>query len=152
MDNRAPFKKAITWIEDKYGIKRVTISPYNSQVNGAVERPYWDLRQMLYKATKGDVKKWFWYLPHITWADRITIRKGMGCSLYFMVTGAHLTISLDIIEATWLVKYPERMVSTSELIGLRALALTKHMEHIEEMQQKVSQEKIWRTLQLKSEL
>jgi len=50
-----------------------------------------------------------------------------------MVTGAHLTIPLDIIEVTWLVKYPERMVLTSELIGLQALALAKHVEYIKEM-------------------
>jgi len=31
----------------------------------------------------------------------------MGCSLYFIVIGAHPTIPLDIIEMTWLVKYPE---------------------------------------------
>jgi len=73
---------------------------------------------MLYKATKEEVKKWFWYLPHITWADRITVRKGTGCLPYFMVTGAHPMISLDVVEATWLVKYPERMVSSAELIGL----------------------------------
>ena len=41
------FKKAVIWIEDKYGIKGVTISPYNLQANRAVERPHWDLRQML---------------------------------------------------------------------------------------------------------
>ena len=40
-------------------------------------------------------------------------------------------IPLDITKATWLVKYPERMVSSIELIGLQALALAKHMEHIE---------------------
>jgi len=39
MDNRVPFKKAVTWIEDKYGIKEVTISPYNLQANEVVERP-----------------------------------------------------------------------------------------------------------------
>jgi len=64
-NNKVPFKKTITWLEKKYQIKGVTISPYNSQVNSTVERPYWDLRQMLYKATKGEVKKWFWHLPHI---------------------------------------------------------------------------------------
>jgi len=35
-----------------------------------------------------------------------------------MMTGAYLTILLDIIELTWLIKYPERMVLTSELIEL----------------------------------
>ena len=40
IDNGSPFKKAIKWIEEKYGIKGVTISPYNSQANRAVERPH----------------------------------------------------------------------------------------------------------------
>ena len=145
-DNGVPFKKAVAWLEEKYGIKGVTISLYNSQANGAVERPHWDLRQILYKATKGDVKKWFWHLHHVTWADRITVRKGTGCSPYFMITGVHPTIPLDITEAIWLVKYLERIVSSGELIGLRALALAKHVEHIEEMRQKISKEKIRRTL------
>ena len=146
MDNRAPFKKVVAWLEEKYRIKWVTISLYNSQANSVVERPHWDLRQMLYKATKGDVKKWFWHLHRVMWADRITVRKGIGCSPYFMITGAHPTIPLDITEATWLVKYPERMISSAELIGLQALALAKHVEHVEEMRQKVSKEKIRRTL------
>jgi len=57
-DNRAPFKKAVKWLEEKYGIKGVTISPYNSQANGIVKRPHWDLRQILYKATQRDIRKW----------------------------------------------------------------------------------------------
>jgi len=47
-DNGAPFKKAVKWIEEKYSIKGVTILSYNSQANGVVEKPHWDLRQMLY--------------------------------------------------------------------------------------------------------
>jgi len=117
-DNRALFKKAVKWLEEKYGIKGVIISPYNSQANGIVKRLHWDLRQMLYKAMKGDVRKWDWYLHHVIWADRITVRKRTGYSLYFIVTGTHLIISLNIIEAIWLVKYPEKMLSREELIGL----------------------------------
>jgi len=73
---------------------------------------------MLYKATKGDVKKWFWHLPYVTWADRITVRKGTRCLLYFMVTEVHPTIPLNVVKAIWLVKYLERMVSSAELIEL----------------------------------
>jgi len=58
-NNGLSFKKVVKWIEKKYGIKGVTISPYNSQANGAVERLHWDLRQMLFKATGGEVKKWY---------------------------------------------------------------------------------------------
>ena len=69
-----------------------------------------------------------------------------------MVIGAHLTILLDIIEVTWLVKYPERMLSREELIGLQAMALAKHIAHVEEMREKVTKEKIRRTLQLERDL
>jgi len=86
------------------------------------------------------------------WADRITIRKRTGYSPYFMVMSTHPTIPLDIIEATLLVKYPERMLSREELIGLQAMALAKHVAHIEEMREKVTKEKIRRTLQLERDL
>ena len=52
------------------------------------------------------------------WTDRVIVRKKIDCLPYFMVTEAQLTLSLDIIEATWLVRYPERMLSRLKLIGL----------------------------------
>jgi len=69
-----------------------------------------------------------------------------------MVTGAQPTLPLDVVEATWLVTYPERMLSRAELIGLQAAALAKHVAHVEEMQEKVTKEKIRRTLQLEKDL
>ena len=76
------------------------------------------------------------------WADRITTRRGLGCSPYFAVTGAHPTIPLDLEEATWLVEYPGEIISTAELIGLRAKALAKHIQHVDEMRARVDQEKL----------
>jgi len=46
----------------------------------------------------------------------------------------------------------ERMLSRSELIGLQAMALAKHMAHVEEIREKVTKEKIQRTLQLEKDL
>jgi hypothetical protein len=57
----------------------------------------------------------------------------MGCSPYFAVCGAHPILPLDIAEATWIAEYPDQLVSTDELIGLRACALAKHAVHVEEM-------------------
>ncbi|KAF9441005.1 hypothetical protein P691DRAFT_640218, partial [Macrolepiota fuliginosa MF-IS2] len=91
---------------------------------------------MLYKATGGEIKRWYWYMHHVMWADRITIRKGTGCSPFFMVMGAHPTLPLDIQEATWLVQYPNELISTEDLIGLRARALAKHVDHVEEMRER----------------
>jgi transposase InsO family protein len=86
-NNSSIYKAAVTWLEQKYGITGITISAYNSQANGKIERPHWDVCQMIYKATGGNPLKWFWFFFHIMWADRITVRKGLGCSPYFMITG-----------------------------------------------------------------
>jgi hypothetical protein len=140
-DNAPQFIAALQWLHAKYGIIGIKISPYNSQANGPVERGHWDMRQSLYKATGGDPKKWYWFFPQVLWADRITIRRGLGCSPYFAICGAHPIIPLDIEEATWLVEYPGRMLSTAELIGFRARALAKHSYHVEEMRDRVDKEK-----------
>src|SRR5882757_7344446 len=100
-DNAESFRAALKWIENKWGIKHITISAYNSQANGAIERPHWDIRQMLYKATGAEnTNKWYWFLHAVLWADRTSIRKRTGCSPYFMLTGAHPVLPLDLVEAT----------------------------------------------------
>ena len=75
------------------------------------------------------------------WADRVSIRKGFGCSPFFMVTGAHPILPLDIQEATWLVELPGRVLTTAELIGFRAQALAKHRQHVIEMRKYINQKK-----------
>jgi hypothetical protein len=100
----------------------ITISPYKA--NGVIERPNFDLREVLAKACPDELGKWYWYLPLVLWADRISIRKRKGVSPFYLVTGAHPTIPLDILEATWLVEPPNRILTDEELVGWRARALT----------------------------
>jgi Integrase zinc binding domain/RNase H-like domain found in reverse transcriptase len=145
-DNSQVFNSAIHYLQTKYGIQGIKISPYNSQANGKVERMHWDTRQTLYKATGGQANKWFWFYPHVLWAERMTIKKGLGCSPYFAVTGAHPVLPLDIVEATWLVKIPDRALTTEELIGYRARALAKHKDHVDQMRARVQKEKINRLI------
>jgi hypothetical protein len=140
-DNGGPYRAAAAWLEQKYGIRGIRISAYNSKANGRIERPHWDVRQMLYKATGGNPSKWYWFFYHVLWSDRISIRKGFGCSPFFMVTGAHPILPLDIQEATWLVDLPGRVLTTAELIGFRARALAKHRQHVMEMRARVDKGK-----------
>src|SRR5271163_1918395 len=141
-DNASTYRAAVAWLENKYGLKGIRISSYNSKANGRIERPHWDIRQMLYKVTDGNPAKWFWFFLFILWADRVTVRKRFGCSPFFMVTGAHPILPLDIEEATWLVELPGRILSTAELMGFRARALAKHNQHMAQMRQKISEDKI----------
>ena len=96
---------------------------------------------MIWKATGGNPMKWFWFFFHLLWADRITIRKSFSCSPFFMTTGAHPILPLDIQEATWLVELPGWILITAKLIGFRAKALAKHQQHVEEMRRQISQRK-----------
>ena len=142
-DNGAPMKAAVQWIEQKWGIKHITISPYNSQANGRIERPHWDIRQMLYKATGArNTKHWYWFLQAVLWADRVSIRRRTGCSPYFMLTGTHPILPLDAKEATWLIDPPSGIISENEWIGLRARALAKHRIHVEQMRERIDKEKL----------
>ena len=140
-DNAGQFTKVAQWLETKYGIKGIRIAAYNSHANGRIERPHWDVRQALFKACE-DRTKWYWYFWHVMWADRITIRKRFGCSSFFMVTGAHPILPLDLLEATWLLEWPDGPLTMEELIGLRAQALAKHYQHVEEMRTRLSKEKL----------
>ena len=67
-------KKVLQWLNDKYGIKAITISAYNLQVNGKIECGHFDMHQALAKACDEDVSKWYYFLKHVLWADRVTPR------------------------------------------------------------------------------
>ena len=97
-DNGGSFEKATSWLQKKYGITGIKISPYNSQANGRVERPHYDVREMLYKATAGKTSQWFWYFPQILWADRVTVRKRFGVSRSTNTPIIHLTFYLSQIK------------------------------------------------------
>ena len=124
-DNGPAFVKALTHLAKKYHINHIRISGYNSRANGIVERPHFDVRQALFKAVDGDQSKWNRAAPFVFWADRITVRRRMGCSPYFAATGTHPLLPLDIAEATYLLPPPAATLSTTDLIVRRAVALQK---------------------------
>lgn len=150
-DNAPQMVAMAGWLEEKYGIRSIKISPYNSQANGKIERAHFDLRGALAKAVAGDLSKWFWFLKHILWADRVTTRKDLECSPYFFVTGAEPILPFDIVESTWLVKLPDRFLTREELIGFRAQALAKHRTHVAAMRERIDVDKRRRLVKYEKE-
>ena len=140
-DNAPQMKLMLRWLEQKYGIRGIQISPYNSQANGKIERAHFDLRQALAKACAGDLSKWYYFLKPILWADRITARRGLGCSPYFVATGTEPLLPFDIVESTYLVNPPNRILSREELLGFRAQALSKHRSFVENMKSRIDENK-----------
>ena len=90
-----------------------------------MEQSHFDVRQALYKAVDGVQAKWSKGAYLVFWADHITIRRHMGCSPYFAATGTHPILPLDIAEATYLLPPPAAVMSTTDLIAIRVIALQK---------------------------
>jgi len=72
-DNGTPFVKACEYLSKRYHITHIHISGYNSRANGLIERPHFDVRQALFKATDGDQSKWSSAAYSVFWADCITV-------------------------------------------------------------------------------
>jgi len=136
-DNGAPFVKAMDYLAKKYHIKHIRISGYNSRANGIVERSHFDVRQALFKACEGDQSKWSSSAYSVFWAERVTVRRRMGCSPYFATTGTHPLLPFDIAEANYLLPPPDAILSTTDLIVRRAIALQKRRPQLSELNTKV---------------
>jgi hypothetical protein len=61
----------------------------------------------------------------------------MGCSPYFATTGTQPLLPFDISEANYLTPPPEAVLSTTDLIARRAIALQKRRTHLAQLHDKV---------------
>ena len=114
----------------KYRIPHITISPYNSQADGLVERRHRDVREALMKTVGGEASQWYKAAPAVFWAERITIQKSTGYSPYYMAHGVEPLLPFDIVEGTYLAPPMEPPMETAELLAIRARQLEKRKEDL----------------------
>jgi hypothetical protein len=136
-DNGSAFLKALAYLEKHYHIKHIRISGYNSRANGLVERSHFEVREAIFKACDGDQSKWSSVADSVFWAERVTIRRRMGCSPYFAATGTHPILPIDIAEANYLLPPPDAPMTSTDLIARRAITLQKRRGQLSELQDKV---------------
>jgi hypothetical protein len=136
-DNGKPFIKALEYISEKYGIRHIRISPYNSQAQGIVECAHFGLRESLVKLCGNRLNDWPLKLNLALWAQRVTTKKGLGYSPYYMAYGLEPTFPFDIEEATYLAPSLDRTVSTEELVALRARQLEKREDDLQAMKEAI---------------
>jgi hypothetical protein len=141
-DNGPVFLKAMEYLLKRYHLNHIWISGYNSCANGTVERSHFDVHQSLFKVINGDQKRWSLGVYSVFWAERVTPRKRMECSLYFAVTGAHPILPFDIAKATYLQLPPTSVMSTTNLISRHAIALQKHSADVNQLYSKVYQARL----------
>src|ERR1700677_3508512 len=75
----------------------------------------------------------------------------MGCSPYFAATGSHPIIPLDISEAMYLQPPPDSVLSTTDLIARRAIALQKRTRDLNTLYSKVYAAHLRAALRFKKE-
>lgn len=130
-DNGKEIVKACQYLCDRYGINHIRISPYNSRANGRVEAGHHPLRESILKLSTQTNQKWPDVFHAAVWADRITIRKDIGYSPFYLAHGLEPMLPSDIMEATFIEPMTKPM-STSDLIATRARHLLKRDEDLDD--------------------
>ncbi|KZV59517.1 hypothetical protein PENSPDRAFT_595291 [Peniophora sp. CONT] len=82
------------------------------------------------KLSDTDSSRWYRFFHHAVWSDRVTVRRRLGCSPYFALTGTEPLLPLDVTEVTYLLPPPEFPLSNTDLMARRALALMKREEDL----------------------
>src|SRR5271168_2268162 len=150
-DNGSAFLKALKFLEKHCHIKHIRISGYNSRANGLVERSHFEVREALFKACDGNESKWSTTAYSVFWAERVTIRRRMGCSPYFAATGTHPLLPVDIAEANYLLPAPDSPISSTELIIRRAITLQKRRDQLSALREKVYEARVQAAVRFEKE-
>ena len=61
----------------------------------------------------------------------------MGCSPYFAIMGTHPLLLFDIVEANYLLPLPDSLLSTTDLMVRRAIALQKRQENLLQLKDRI---------------
>lgn len=129
-DNGPSFQKDFKKLLKDYGVKLITISPYNSQANGVVERRHYNIREALVKLCKGDLSQWPLMVSAACYADHITIRRATGFSPFYLLHGVHPFLPSDLADATFMVTEFHPGMSDEELLAARIRQVLRMPEDV----------------------
>jgi hypothetical protein len=99
-DNSPPFIAALNWLTKKYHVSHICISAYNKQANGLVEHSHHTIRESIVRACAEDISRWPQVTPHVFWADRVTAKKSIGYSPFYLAHRVDPILTSNIFEAT----------------------------------------------------
>ena len=74
-DNGPAFVQALDVLADRYNIRHIRISPYNSQANGVVEQHHLDVWEAIIKSTPGGSSTG---IPLLTWSFGLSVWPCIG--------------------------------------------------------------------------
>ena len=141
-DNGPSFQKEFRELLRSYGIKQITISPYNSQANGVVERGHFNIREALVKLSKDDISQWPQMVQAACFTDRITIRRATGYSPFYLLHGIHPFLPCDLTDATFMVTEFKPGMTDTELITARTRQLLRLQQDVVKAKQTLMKSRI----------
>lgn len=141
-DNGPSFQKEFKQLLQDYGVKQITISPYNSQANGVVERGHYNIREALVKLCKKNISEWPSMVAAASFTDRITIRRATGFSPFFLLHGVHPFLPCDLTDATFMVTGFKPDMTDEELLMARTRQLLKLSQDVAKARQTLHQSRI----------
>jgi hypothetical protein len=119
VDGGPDFQKAVVYLAERYGAKRIQASSHNPQAMGKIEGGHKPIVNALAKIDGA----WTTNLPTVLLADRISVQESTGYSPYQMVTGQNPVLPIELSLPTWQT-LPFRKVQTrAELLAVRAMQL-----------------------------
>ena len=130
-DNGPSFQKEFKKLLKSYGIRQITISPYNSQANGVVERGHYNIREALVKLCKDNISDWPLMVPAACYADRITVRRATGFSPFYLLHGVHPFLPCDLADATFMVTDFKPGMTDEEHLAARIRQILKMPQDVE---------------------
>jgi len=130
-DNGPSLMGEFAQIVQKFNVRHIKISPYNSQANGVVERGHYNLREAIVKMCAGRLQDWPEMLPAAVYADRITTRRATGFSPFYLLHGVHPMLPCDLAEATFMVRSFTPGMKNVDLLAIRMHQLLKLPEDVE---------------------
>ena len=137
MDNALQYIQAAEYLSENFHIHHIEISPYNSRVQGPIERRHYDIQEALIKATDGDIGRWPDIAPSVFWAERVSIQKSTGYSLFYLEHGVEPLLLFDLAEAMYLAPNMDCLMTVEELIARRAILLQKRLEDLHRVREQV---------------
>jgi transposase InsO family protein len=141
-DNGPSFKGEFKSLLEQYGVKQITISPYNSQANGVVERGHFNIREALVKLCKHDISQWPLMVAAACYADRITIRRATGFSPFYLLHGVHPFLPGDLTDATFMVSEFKPGMTDEDLLAARIRQILRMPEDVEKARKILNQSRV----------
>jgi len=124
-NNGPEVQGAFSALMQKVNIPHVTISPYNSQANGVVERGHFILWEALVKACDDNLTQWPQKIPQTLFADQVTTSRVTGFSTFYLVHGVRPVLPFDLAEATFMIDGFKSGMSSEDLLALRICQLER---------------------------